>query len=152
MTLYAEIVPPVSKMLGYADQWLEIAVEHAKKKSFDPAVLLAARLAPDQFPLIKQLQSLADQGKFACARVAGKDPPKHPDTEQTIDEIRARLRVVRDYVLSFAEADFEGAESRVLALPQLRGKAILAPDYARHFVIPNFYFHAGIAYAIPAWK
>lgn len=148
MDIQSEVVVPVGKMLGFADTWLDLAVDHAKKRSFDPNILLDARLAPDQFALMRQLQAMADNGKFVVARLSGKSAPKHPDTEKTIDEIRTRLRAVHEYVKSFTPADFEGAESQVIALPTLGGMALTAPDYVRQYALPNFYFHAGMAYAI----
>ena len=63
----------ITQMLGTVEKWLDKAEAHAKAKSFDPAVLLGGRLAPDQYPLVRQIQSACDAAKFAGARVAGKD-------------------------------------------------------------------------------
>jgi hypothetical protein len=148
MSLHQEIVPTVTRVLTNVDNWIDIAIEHANKKSFDPAVLLTARLAPDQFHLMRQLQSVCDHTKFSVARVAGKEPPSHPDTENTFDEIRTRIRSVREYVSSFSEADFEGAETRIVPVRAAPGKGLLAIDYFREMSLPNLYFHATTAYAI----
>ncbi|MDQ3037412.1 MAG: DUF1993 domain-containing protein [Myxococcota bacterium] len=148
MSLYAEIVPPMAKMLANLDAWLDKAVVQAEAKKFDPAVLVQARLAPDQFPLVKQIQAACDQTKFAAARVAGKEPPKNADTEQTIEELKARIRGAREYLATYRAEDFEGAESRVIPLFFAPGMAMAAPDFAREYALPNFYFHAMTAYAI----
>ena len=148
MNLAAATIPQFQKMLKNLDVWLEKAVVHAKAKSFDPAILLQSRLAPDQYPLIRQIQAACDAAKLAAARLAAKDAPKHPDTEQTLDEIRARLHQVIEYLGTFSPGDFEGYESRMLTLPFLPGKAIGGEDYLVELAIPNFYFHVNAAYAI----
>jgi hypothetical protein len=135
-------------MLSNADRWLESAIAHAQKKSFDPNVLVNARLAPDQYSLVKQIQSICDNAKFASARLTGKEPPKHPDTEQTMDELRARIRTVLGYLETFKAEDFVGAETRVIELPFLDGKTILGSDYLFEMALPNFYFHVVTAYSI----
>jgi hypothetical protein len=136
------------KMLGNIERWLDRAEEHATKKGFKPDVLLEARLAPDQYPLVRQIQAACDQAKAAAARLAGKEPPKHPDTEKTLPEIRARLKTVRDYLATLSAKDYEGADARVIALPFMPGKGMIAPDYLREMALPNFYFHLTHTYAI----
>ncbi len=148
MSLYEEIIPPCQKFLDNLDAWLNAGVEHAKSKSFDPAVLLNARLAPDQFPLIRQISAACDQAKATAARVAGREPPKHPDTEQTLDEIRARINTVREYLKTLTPADFDGAETRSVPLAFAPGAFMAAPDFVRELGMPNFYFHTTLAYEI----
>lgn len=141
-------VQQMAKMLKNLDRHLNKAIEHAKHKSFDPAVLLQARLAPDMLPLLNQIQIACDGCKNLVARAAGQEPPKHPDDEQTLDELRARIQTTRDYLASFGPSDFEGWESRVVPLFFMPGKGMLAPDFLRQFALPNTYFHFVTAYAI----
>jgi uncharacterized protein len=148
MSLYQASVPQLKKMLNNLDKWLEAAVAHATKKSFEPSVLLEARLAPDQYSLTRQIQTCCDGAKFAAARLAGKEPPKHPDTETTLDELRARIRTVVEYLDTFTEADFADAKERMITLSFMPGKALTAADYLNEMALPNFYFHATTAYAI----
>jgi hypothetical protein len=148
MSIQHAHVRQMAKMLSNLDRWLDAGIAHAEKKSFDPAVLLAARLAPDQYALLRQIQAACDSAKFAAARTTGREPPKHPDTEQTLEEIRARIRTVLDYLETFGPADFEGVETRVVPLGFAKGKAMLATDYLSEMAIPNFYFHLTHAYAI----
>jgi hypothetical protein len=148
MSLYEASVPQLKKMLNNADKWLEAAVEHAKSKSFDPNILASSRLAPDQYPLTGQIQSIADNAKFCAARLTGKEAPKHPDTETTIDELRARLRSVVEYLDTFTEADFADSKDRTVELSFMPGKVLTTADYLNEMALPNFYFHASMAYAI----
>ena len=73
------VVPHFAKMLRNLDNWLEKATAHAKTKSFEADVLLQTRLVPDQYPLVRQVQSACDSAKFAAALLSGKDAPAHPD-------------------------------------------------------------------------
>jgi len=148
MPLYEATIPQFKKALGNLQQWLDKATEFATSKSFDPSVLLTARLAPDQFPLIRQIQSACDGAKTTSARLTGKQPPVHPDTEQTLDEIRARISTVLAYLDTFSADDFKGADTRKIPLFFMPGKAALGADYLNEFCLPNFYFHLTTAYAI----
>ena len=95
--------------------------EHAKTKKAEPDTLILARLALDQYPLVKQVQSACDSAKFAAARLTGKEAPAHPDDEKTYAEVRARVTKVTTYLDSFSEKDFEGAETRKVPLPFVPG-------------------------------
>lgn len=148
MPLYEATVPQLSKMLKNLDRWLDKAVEHAKAKNFDPNTLLTARLAPDQYPLVKQIQAACDSAKSAGAHLAGKEPPKHPDTEQTLEEVKARIQTCLNFLETIKESDFVGAETRRVVLPFLPGKYVLGADYLNEMALPNFYFHITTAYAI----
>lgn len=148
MSLYQASVPQFKKMLNALGKWLDIAVEHAAKKSYDPSVLLSSRLAPDQYSLTRQIQVICDGAKTTTARLAGKEPPKHPDTETTLEELRARIATVLTYLDTITEADFAEAKTRVIALPFMPGKGLIAADYLNEMGLPNFYFHLTTAYAI----
>jgi hypothetical protein len=136
--------------LRNAEALTGIGFAHATAKKFDPNVFMSARLAADQYPLVRQVQSAADSAKFTAARLAGRTPPVHPDEEKTLDELRARVKTVVTYLEGFAEKDFDGAETRKVALPFIPGgtKGALGLDYFVKFAQPNFFFHIAHAYAI----
>ena len=81
-----------AKTLQNVERWMDKAAAHAKAKSFEVDVLAQARLAPDQYPFVRQVQSACDQAKYAAAYLGGKQPPSHPDTEQTFAELRQRIQ------------------------------------------------------------
>ncbi|MBI2373521.1 MAG: DUF1993 domain-containing protein [Deltaproteobacteria bacterium] len=148
MNLYTESVPSFTKALGNLDRWIERALAHAASKKFDPEVFIVARLAPDQFDFRRQVQSACDVAKFAAAKMTGTPPPVHPDTEKSIEELRARIRTCRDYLTSFGPEHFVGAEERVCSHVWMGGKGMKGEVYLREYALPNFYFHTVTAYAI----
>jgi hypothetical protein len=143
-----EFIPQFAKMLKNLDRWLEKAIEHAKTKKFDVDTLAQARLAPDQYPLARQVQSACDAAKFSAVYLSGKPAPVHADTETTIAELRQRLQTCCSYLETVTEKDFEGADERKVAPPWLQGKWVRGDQYLAQAGIPNFYFHVMTAYAI----
>jgi hypothetical protein len=148
MSLYDATIPVYIKFLRNIDRWIEKAQTHAQQKKFDAAYLLQARLAPDQFSLLQQVQAACDASKYAASKLSGKQPPSHPDTEKTIEELRARIRTAVEYLESFKREDFEGAEERAVAHTWMQGKHMRGRDYVTEFAVPNFLFHVTTAYAI----
>jgi hypothetical protein len=146
--MYTVLFSQMKKQLGQLDKWLELAASHAQAKSFDPKLYLGFRLAPDQFPFARQVQTACDTAKLAASRLTGKEAPAHPDTEQTLDELRARIRQVCDYLSGLSAADFEGAATRTVTQPRWEGKTMAGADYFVEHALPNFYFHLSHAYAI----
>lgn len=148
MTMYERTVVHFEKSLGIVDKWIDKAIEYAKSKNFDADTLLTSRLAPDMFPLVRQVQSICDQTKLVCARLTAKEVPSQPDHEKTWSELRARIATARHILEDFKPADFEGAEKRHVTLPWMPGKYLLGHEYLEQFALLNFHFHLSMAYAI----
>jgi uncharacterized protein len=148
MNLYDATVPIFTKLLSNVDKWLDKAAALADTKKFDVDTLAQARLAPDQYPLVRQIQAACDQAKFTVAKLTGKEPPAHPDTEKTIADIRQRVHTVVAYLGTFKREDFEGAEERRCAHSWMGDKWLRGGDYLDHFALPNFHFHMTTAYDI----
>lgn len=148
MNLYDATVPIFVKMLHNVETWLDKTAAFAAQKKVEPDLFLQFRLAPDQYPLIRQIQAACDTAKFAAAKMTGKEAPSHPDTEKTTEEIRARLHTCIQYLESFKREEFAGCEERAVSHTWMGGKTLRAGDYLDHFVLPNFHFHITIAYQI----
>lgn len=146
--MYLALFSQMKKQLGQLDTWLEAAANHAKTKAFDASVFMNVRLAPDQFPLGRQVQITCDTAKLGASRLTGKDAPSHPDTEQTLDELRARVKSVIGYLDGLSAKDFEGTATRTVTQPRWEGKVMTGPDYFVEHVVPNFYFHLAHTYAL----
>ena len=98
MSLYAETIPQLSKMLGNLNNWLDDAVAYGETRGFDPEVLLVARLSPDQFDLTRQIQSACDTAKLTGARLAEVEAPKHEDGPTTIPALKVRIAEVQAFL------------------------------------------------------
>lgn len=142
------ILQPV-KMLRNTAQWLGEAEAFAESKGFDADRLLGMRLAPDQFELVRQLQSACDTAKFIGSRLTGLEPPKNTDDEATVAQIRDRIQATVAFLESIGADALDGAAERKVVLPFLpEGQWVRGEDYVVEFALPNFYFHVTTAYAI----
>jgi hypothetical protein len=147
MSYYASLLE-MKKLLGSLDTCLEKAAADATAKKYDVNLLLQCRLAPNMFPLVRQVQAACDQVKYAAGRTTGKEIPPHPDTEQSVEQLRARIAQVVTYVGEFTASDFAGIENRTVTTPRWEGKSMTAADYFTEHAQPNFFFHFSMAYAL----
>jgi hypothetical protein len=147
MTPY-DTIQLFTKTLENLEKWMGKASEHAGARSFDVDVLAQARLAPDQFAFVQQVQAACDQAKYAAAYLGGKPAPSHPDTEKTFAELRERIRKCTDFLATVQQKDFVGADERKVAPPWLGGRWLVGSDYLAQVAVPNFFFHVTMAYAI----
>jgi hypothetical protein len=146
--MYTQTFAQMKKQLGQLDKWLGTAGEFAKSKNFDPGVLVGARLAPDMFPLSRQVQICCDSAKLAASYLSGKPAESQPDTEATLEELRARVQSIVRYLDGFTAADFADAASKVVSQPRWKGEWMTGQDYLLQHGLPNFFFHLTAAYAI----
>jgi len=148
-SLYDFTVPALVRALTNLSSQLDKAKAHAEQKKCDFKAFAEARLIADMRPLTSQVQIACDNAKGAVARLSGIEAPKYEDNETTFEELKARIGKTLDFVNSVKREQFAGAEDRtiVLQFPSLTLK-FTAQDYITKFLLPNFYFHATMAYAL----
>ncbi|MCE3013484.1 MAG: DUF1993 domain-containing protein, partial [Proteobacteria bacterium] len=139
--LYEITVPAFIKSLGNLQKILDKAAAFADAKKIAPEVLLQSRLAPDMFPLIRQIQIACDTTKLGAARLTGKEAPTHDDKEVTLADVKTRIDSVVSYLKTFKPEDFKGGEERKISQPRWEGKWLTGTEYTLHHVLPNLYFH-----------
>jgi uncharacterized protein len=102
------------------------------------------------FPLVRQVQVVADQAKNGTARLAGVEPPRHEDKETTINELKDRLARTVAFIKTLDLKQIDAAADRQITFPlgPTNKGHMKGDDYLIHFVLPNFYFHLTAAYAI----
>ena len=149
LTMYQASIPTFIHGLNNLSAILTKASAYAAARKIDPSVLVNARLAPDMFPLSRQIQIASDGVKGCAARLAGIEVPSFPDTETTFDELQARIAKTITFLKSVTAKQIDGSEERDITLKvggnDMRFKG---EHYLLSFVIPNFYFHITAAYAI----
>lgn len=147
--MYPHVMAQYARILKNIEAWLDKAQQHATEKRFDVRVLMSSRLAPDMGGFIYQVQSTCDYIKGAAAWLSGQTPPSHEDTEQTIEEIRARVQKTIAFLESISEDQYANATDRKIRVSwSPAGTVIGARNYLLQVSIPNVYFHATTAYAI----
>jgi len=149
ISIYDVSIPALVRGLTNLNAILDKAVAHAAARKFDSLAFAQARLFPDMHPLTRQVQITCDTAKGAAARLAGVEIPKHEDNEKTLEDLRGRVAKTLDFVKSIDAARLKDAEGRAIELkfPNLTLK-FTALKYVTDFVLPNFYFHISIAYAL----
>lgn len=146
--MYHRLLNQMADSLGALKNILTKIQSHLSEQGLEDNSILHARLAPDMFHFIRQIQASTDTAKNAAARLTGKTPPVFEDTEETFEQLHARIQRAIDYVRSFNEEDFSNADTVQITLPFAPGMYVLGVDYLHQFAIPNFYFHVTTAYAI----
>lgn len=149
ISVHAVSVDLLANALANLSHLLEKGHAHAAARKYDPALLLAARLTPDMFPLTRQVQIATDMCKYGVARLAGVEAPKFEDKEQTFEELRARIARTVDFMKGVPASALEGSEERTIKVA-LRDRTLefKGLDYLVRWVIPNAFFHVTTAYAI----
>jgi hypothetical protein len=149
ITMHASSVPVFTKLLGNLSAILDKAAADAEARKIDPAVFLASRLAPDMFPLSRQIQIAADFAKGTCARLAGVEVPKYEDSEVTLAEFKARIEKTLAFISGLQADAINGSEEREIKLTSGgKERVFKGQTYLLHYSLPHFYFHLTTAYAI----
>ena len=148
--LYASSIPLFKQMLGGLKSVLAKAEAHAVDKKIDPNALLQARLFPDMFPLLKQVQVATDFAKGVAHRLANVEVPKMDDAELTFADLQARIDKVLALMSGLDEAQFEGAAAReiITQAGTPKEKRFTGQSYLVSYGLPHFFFHTTTAYDI----
>lgn len=145
---YEQTVGCYTRSLKALRNCLDKAVAYAATRKFEADNLMTMRLAPDMWPLVKQVQVACDGAKGTPARLLGKDPPKHEDNEKTVPELKARIDKTLAYLQTFKAEDFRGCEDRKVNLPWAPTQWMHGGEYITQLAMPNFYFHVTAAYCL----
>jgi hypothetical protein len=148
-TMYSIVIPALQRSLTALARILFKAETHCAEHKIAPDIMLGVRLFPDMLPLSRQVQLTCDFATRMNARLAGAAVPRHPDTETTFAELKARIATVQAELANAAPDSFKDAATRSITFKAGPSEMTLSgQDYYAHFALPQFYFHMGMAYAI----
>lgn len=149
ISMYQASAPRFINILTNLSVILDKAQAHVEAKKIDPAALTAYRLAPDMYPLTRQVQVASDTAKGAVARLAGAEIPKFDDTEQTFPELKARIARTIEFIKTVKPEQVDGTEDKEIVLKLgAREVRFTGIQYLLGHATPNFYFHVTTAYNI----
>src|SRR5690606_30823677 len=148
VSLHAASVPVFQQLLGSLRQSLAKAETHAAERKIDPDALLQARLFPDMFPLLKQVQIACDFARGVSGRLAGAELPVIDAGQKTVADLQALIAATLDFIGGLDSAGFDGADTREIVLRPgaPKGRRMPGQDYLLHYGLPRFFFHATTAY------
>lgn len=148
--IYTASIPVFKQMLGGLSQVLAKAEAHASAKNIDPNALLQARLSPDMFPLLRQVQVATDFAKSVSARLAGVEVPKLDDNEHSFADLQARIATVLAFIEGLTPEKFDEAATReiVSQAGTPKEKRFTGTSYLFNYGLPHFFFHTTTAYNI----
>lgn len=140
------------QMFRGLDGVLQKGAAAAKAKGVEEAVYLNWRIAPDMFPMSRQVQFATEIPARGLSRLAGVAIPSFPDVEKTFDELRARVAKARAHIKGLPSAPMDTDPDKEIKVPMGReGKeerTFTRINFLQHFILPNLYFHTTATYLI----
>lgn len=147
--MYQASIPQFKKMLTSLSIILKKGAEFAADKKIDEKVLVESRLAPDMFPLAKQVQIACDQVKMGMSRLSGVEAPKHADTETTFAQLQERIAQTITFIDGIRPEQVDGTEAKEIKFAIREWNfEFVGEQYLFTWIVPNFYFHVTTAYDI----
>lgn len=128
---------------------MDKAAAHAAEKEIEESVILNWRLAPDMFPLIRQIQIATEIPARTLSRLAGAELPSFSDDETTFAELQTRIEKAKSIVAGLSKEALDADPEGPITFP-VGPKDITLPRraFVQHFILPNLYFHVAAAYMI----
>jgi hypothetical protein len=148
--MYSASIPVFKQMLGGLSSILARAESHAATRKIEASALLHARLFPDMFHLIRQVQVACDFAKSISARLADVPMPVHEDSETSFSDLQERITKTMQFLDSLTAAQIDGSDTRqiVTQAGTPREKTFDGLSYLLHYGLPHFFFHVAAAYSI----
>jgi hypothetical protein len=127
---------------------LEKGAAYSKSRNIDESVLVNWRIAPDMFPMSRQVQIACDICARGFARLAGAEIPSFPDNEMTLEQLRQRVAKAHAFIKDLDRAKIDADPDKEITFPVgPETMTMKRRDYLLNFILPNLYFHVTMAYA-----
>ena len=148
--MYTNSVPVFKQLLTALKSILARADAHAATHAIEPDALLQARLYPDMFPLLKQVQIAADFARGISARLARIDVPAYEGKEKSFADLESLLTQTMEFLDGLSSSKFDASEtSEIVLRPGTpKEKKLSGQAYLANYGLPQFMFHVTTAYAI----
>jgi hypothetical protein len=147
-TLHRLTIPVFIQALGNARRILAKAEKHARGRGVDMAVLLDSRLYADMYSLRQQLQYLCFIPAEFAGHFASKKPPRVGYDEKTLADLKASIAKTIAFLRTVKPAHFMARGAAPVPLFFDGSQGLPPADHIARFTLPNFFFHATVAYAI----
>ncbi len=147
--MYNSSVPVFIHNLNNLSAILQKATNHAEVKKIDPSIFINARLFPDMFPLVRQVQIVSDTAKATVARLAEIEIPSFEDNEISFSDLQKRLSKTVKFLQTIKPEQINGKEELKISYFQHgKDRNFVGLPYLLNWSLPNLYFHITTTYAI----
>ena len=148
--MYTNSVPVFKQLLTAMRTILATTSAEVAARSMDADAFLQARLFPDMFPLVKQVQIACDFARGISARLAGVDVPASEGKEASFADLDALLASTLAFLDGLDAAKFDGSEGKEIVLRPgtPKERKLSGQAYLSNYGLPQFFFHVTTTYAI----
>jgi len=150
LSMYEVSVPMFINNLNTLSDILLKAEKDAEKRKIDKSIFINARLYPDMFSLVKQIQIATDMVKIGIARLSEVQAPLFEDNEVTFSDLQKRIKKTVSFLNKIKAKQMEGSESKKIEFKMRINnfKFKNGQIYLQKWIIPHFFFHMTTTYAI----
>ena len=151
LALYDLASETFTPMLRSLSAILDKGAAFSVARQLAPTALPAERLAPDMYPLAKQVQLACSNARECVEQLTGHPPQWLHENETTIDELKAHIAATIDYLATVPKRAFDGADTKVITIPLPNSDLAIVMNGTQFLLdwgIPHFYFHVVTSYDI----
>jgi hypothetical protein len=146
ITLFDITVLPFVQALNNLSAILEKGQLHAAGKD---DILLKASLISDMEGLAFQIQCISDTAEGFAVRLGVAELVPREDDKTTIPQIQERIKKTIASLKAISPESLNGANGNEIVMKStVPERKMTGTEFVVNFVIPNFYFHESMAYAI----
>ncbi len=150
LSLSSASLPVFDKFLSNLRHLLTKAQADVLARGYDEQALVQFRLAPDMLPFKTQIFIACDAPKLCAARISGLEAPVFENTENTLEELIARVDKTMAWLKTVPPAALDGQDDKEVTFPsgKTTTRTMRGEDYLKNWALPNMFFHITTAYAI----
>ena len=150
ISMYEMSVPV---FIDHFEMWSGILLKgetFAEIRKIDQEILVKGMLAPDMYPLDRQIQIGTDMVRKGIARLASVDAPSYEDSEITFSDLQERIKNTVHFLHSITPEQMMGSEDKgiVFSIRENEFTFEKGSDYLTQWIIPHFFFHMTTSYNI----
>jgi len=150
LSMYEVSVPLFINNFNILSKILLKAEKDAEKRKIDKLIFINARLYPDMFPLVLQIQIATDMVRLGVGRLAEVKAPSYEDNEVTFSDLQKRIKKTVSFLKKIKSNQMDGSESKKVEF-KIRINNFKFKNgqiYLQEWIIPHFFFHMTTTYAI----
>jgi len=146
--VHAFTIPVFIRSLENLEKIIGKAERHAKQQKIEPATLLNARLYPNMFNFLQQVQYACFLPVDFARHFSTEAAPRVGYDETSFSELKRSIKKTINYLKAIKPQQFRDKESAPLPIFFDPSLGLPAGAHAARITVPDFFFHVTTAYCI----